>query len=463
VIEFRPFERLRRSPFALPLAAMAALVVVVINEASFGESSEALATLAERGAARLEANSLLRSLNKAESGQRGYLLVGRDSYLEPYNAALGEVDHSLRKLHDFYDQEPQTRAALAAIETAARSKLSEMATTLELYKQSNTDRWRELIQTDIGQEKMNEVRAATNALLSQESERIARERAALIQTLKFSRIGLNVMAAAALAALFLFLRKTRALDRAQAEHAQALRIERDQLEGEVSRRTAELTELAQHLQTVREDERTRLARELHDELGALLTAAKLEAARLKRSLGTMTPDVAERLKLLNATVDQGIALKRRIIEDLHPSTLNNLGLVAALEIQAKEFARRAELKVHTDLDPVTLSPAAQITVYRMVQESLTNIAKYARAREVELSLKCADGRVVVRVRDDGVGFDPQALRRSSHGLTGMRYRVAADGGTFTIRSQPGEGTTIEASLPELPTTTTATSSIELAA
>ena len=109
---------------------------------------------------------------------------------------------------------------------------------------------------------------------------------------------------------------------------------------------AQLKELAQHLQTIREDERSHLARELHDELGALLTAAKLDVARLKSRLAsTGTADAAERLAHLNETLNGGIALKRRIIEDLRPSSLSNLGLVAALEIQLREFAARSEIKV----------------------------------------------------------------------------------------------------------------------
>ena len=155
------------------------------------------------------------------------------------------------------------------------------------------------------------------------------------------------------------------------------------LEAEVAARTEQLRELAQHLQTIREDERSRLARELHDELGALLTAAKLDVARLKSRLGaTITPDATERLAHLNETLNGGIALKRRIIEDLRPSSLSNLGLVAALEILLREFAARSEIEVVDELGRSSSMPAAQLTVYRLVQEALTNVVKYAKAREV---------------------------------------------------------------------------------
>ena len=215
----------------------------------------------------------------------------------------------------------------------------------------------------------------------------------------------------------------------------------------MARRTDELTELARHMQSAREDERARLARELHDELGALLTSAKLDAARLKRGLGEMAPEIAERLRHLNATIDQGIALKRDIIENLRPSSLSNLGLVAALEIQAREFAKRADLAVNTELQEVSLSDGAQITAYRLVQESLTNVAKYADASQVTVTLQPKGEEAYLAVQDDGRGFDVRQVARETHGLRGMRFRVEAAGGRMAIESAPGQGTTIRAWLP----------------
>jgi signal transduction histidine kinase len=215
----------------------------------------------------------------------------------------------------------------------------------------------------------------------------------------------------------------------------------------VKARTAQLTELAQHLQTAREDERSRLARELHDELGALLTAAKLDAARLKARLGTMTPEVAERLLHLNKLLNDGIALKRQIIENLRPSSLSNLGLVAALEIVTSEFATASGLQVHVNLAPTDLCPSGELTSYRLVQEALTNIAKYAKATDVWVDLSQHDGTVTLTVRDNGIGFDTTLPRQAAHGLLGMRYRVEAEGGQMTLVSQPGTGTSIEARLP----------------
>jgi signal transduction histidine kinase len=261
---------------------------------------------------------------------------------------------------------------------------------------------------------------------------------------------INLLTLLALLAMWLFLRNAQRFDRAQLSHDLALRTERDRLEATVLDRTAELTELNRHLQSAREDERSRLARELHDELGALLTAAKLETARLKRSLGTMPPEVGERLKQVNESLDRGIALKRRIIEDLRPSSLSNLGLVSALENLAREFAQHADLSVRAVLQPVRLEENAQMTVYRLVQESLTNVAKYARASEVTVSLSQQDGQVRVGVLDNGTGFDAASIRPTAHGLMGMRYRVEAEGGRLQVDSRPGQGCHVRAWIPAAP-------------
>ena len=442
-----PFSRLRRSRLAVWLALAGAVVVITINEIGYRQAQQTLQTLTDRYERRLVVTRLWRQLLDAETGQRGYLLTGRDSYLEPYRAALLEIEASLDKLSGLRTGDPQLAAQIAGIEEGTRQKLAELSTTIDLYRNGQNDQWRELMMSDIGREKMDELRKSINELIRSEIRRIEAGASDAFGTLQRNRVEINALTLLAVLALLLFMRNVQRLDRAQAEHDLALRTERDRLEATVIHRTAELTELTRHLQSAREDERSRLARELHDELGALLTAAKLEGARLKRNLGTMAPEVAERLKQLNETLDRGIALKRRIIEDLRPSSLSNLGLVAALEIQAREFAQRAEIAVRTVLEPVALDDNAQMTAYRLVQESLTNIAKYARASDVTISLAQQGGQVEVSVLDNGVGFDPGQVRPTAHGLLGMRYRVEAEGGRLEVDSAPGQGCHVRGWLP----------------
>lgn len=249
-----------------------------------------------------------------------------------------------------------------------------------------------------------------------------------------------------LLALFKYWRQRSVIDKLRQELQRTVQLGRDRLETEVALRTVQLTELTHHLQTAREDERHRLARNLHDDLGALLTSAKLDAARIKSRLADRAPEALELLAHLVSTLNSGIALGRSIIEDLRPSALSNLGLVATLEILTREFAEISGVAVHSELEPVELEVSAELMVYRLVQEAITNITKYARAQNVWVRLATDNGQVEVSVRDDGIGFDTSVQPRSAYGLVGMRFRVEAEGGTLVLVSAPGQGTLIQVKL-----------------
>src|SRR5438105_3439597 len=438
--------RLKRSPFVFPLAALAALALMFISEAAYYQSTSSMGQLGTMATARNHLMNLSRRVVDAESGQRGYLLTGRKEYLQPYRDAFADIDAALKWLGDYYALDTKDKPAMAKLKTLVQRELSELDATMRLYDEGRSEAWRSVLLTDIGKEQMDEIRGLSEQLLAEEARKDARGRKEVYDTLLLNRIGVAAMSAISLLALAMYLRQTAALDAHRRERQEAIEAERDQLELEVERRTVQLKELAQHLQSAREDERSRLARELHDELGALLTAAKLDAARIKSRVAG-SPEATERLAHLNATLNDGIALKRRIIEDLRPSSLSNLGLLSALEIQAREFAERSGIKVDCELQPVTLKPSTELTVYRLVQEAFTNIAKYAKAKRVEVKLLAGDGVADISVRDNGVGFDPRVRRASTHGLLGMRYRVEAEGGRFSIESSPGAGTLVRATLP----------------
>ena len=258
------------------------------------------------------------------------------------------------------------------------------------------------------------------------------------------QIAVGAMSVVSLVVLMLYLRQRRSLEATRLEVKESARAE---LQAQVESRTQEFAELARHLQTAREDERNRLARALHDELGALLTAAKLDAARIKTRLAPLSPEALERLTHLNETLNSIIALTRRITEDLRPSTLSNLGLVPALEILARDFAAGADVRVECALLAVRLNPQSELTVFRLVQEALNNVAKYARARTVQIALAPGDGNAVLSVTDDGVGFAMKGSKIGSYGLLGMRYRIEGDGGRLVVQSAPGAGTRLSATLP----------------
>ena len=219
-----------------------------------------------------------------------------------------------------------------------------------------------------------------------------------------------------------------------------------QLESEVKLRTSELRELAVYLQTVREEEKASLARELHDELGGLLTAVKLDLARIRVKVAHDTA-VVERLAQANNRLNEGIELKRRVIENLRPSALTNLGLAASLRILCSETSAGLGIPIQAEIDEFSADPDTELTIYRVLQESLTNISKYASAHEVRVRLCTLGETVQLAVTDDGAGFDPNQSSTGRHGITGMRFRVASLGGTLTLDSARGRGTTLVAAFP----------------
>ena len=443
-------SRLKRSQIVFPLACAAAVGMVIISEGSYWQSVGTLDELGAMGAARTSILTLQQSIVDAEAGQRGYLLSGRPEHLEPYDQALKDIAEQFKRLESYYTpQQPGASAALDKLQTLTAAKVAALALAIRRHQTGETAASTDMVLDDLNRVQMDAIRRVAAELLRQEAKNVSNGRQDLYRTLAISRIGVAALSFISLLALYLFLRQTAALRRQQFELKRTVQAERDRLDVEVKRRTAQLTELTHHLQTAREDERNRLARNLHDELGGLLTSAKLDAARIRSRLAGSAPEALERLSHLVETLNKSIALGRSIIEDLRPSTLGNLGLAATLEILAREYASGSGVVVHTALEPVKLDPAAEIMIYRLVQEAITNISKYARASHVWLRLASQDGIVEVSVRDDGIGFDTTTPRRSAYGLVGMQFRVEAEGGRLSVRSAPGEGTEVRASLPQL--------------
>jgi signal transduction histidine kinase len=439
---------LRRSRAAFPLALLAGVAMLFISEGSYWQSVNTLDRLVAVTEARASILDLRKNILDAETGQQGFLLTGRVEYLTPYHNALAPINRLLTVLDAHYGRQANADNTLETLSDRIRVRLSLIAETIRLKQAGKSDQAAELVLTGFGKEQMDEIHQLGDTLLAQGTISVAESRQSIDGALLLGRLGVMALTGLSLLALFIYLRHAAAAEKLQRELSLGIQAERDQLEILVARRTELLTSLAQHLQTAREDERHRLARNLHDELGALLTSAKLDAARIKARLAGAAPEATERLAHLVETLNASITLGRSIIEDLRPSTLANLGLVSALEILAREFAERSGVQVHCSLAPVKLHAGAELMVYRLVQEAITNISKYAKARQVWISLNSADGQARVSVRDDGVGFDTGAQPHSAYGLLGMRFRVEAELGTLAVLSVPGQGTTVQASLPE---------------
>lgn len=250
--------------------------------------------------------------------------------------------------------------------------------------------------------------------------------------------------------------------------ADSLRRANDELEIRVDERTQELSvalgqlrELAAYSDRIREEERTRIAREVHDELGSLLVALKMDVNWLKKRLGeiALTSPLPERMRHkcenMNRLIEDAVKNVGRIITDLRPSILDHQGLWAALEWQAQEFVRSAELQLDWNLrveGAAELPEPVAIAVFRIFQEMLSNIGRHAQASRVRIDIAAGiavDGCALsLRVEDDGCGAVPEAFDApTSYGVMGMRERARTIGGTISIQSVLKQGSVFELRLP----------------
>jgi signal transduction histidine kinase len=208
----------------------------------------------------------------------------------------------------------------------------------------------------------------------------------------------------------------------------------------------QLRELSDHLLNIRETERTNIAREIHDELGQQLTILKMNVAWLHQKLQkyedtTVLQKTSDTLQLLNET----IKTVRRIATELRPSMLDDLGLIEAIEWQSKEFEKRSGIKISFEsaIPHLPIANSVATSLFRIYQEALTNIGRHAHATHVYSTLQLEDDKIILIIKDNGIGFDMQTLGvKKTLGLLGMKERTLMMGGRFEINSKAGEGTTI---------------------
>ena len=211
----------------------------------------------------------------------------------------------------------------------------------------------------------------------------------------------------------------------------------------------ELATFAAQASAIREQEKSRVARELHDELAQSLTALKMDAMWLKEHLQSDPAAAGAKLDAMLAMLDASVASTRRIAADLRPLVLDDLGLVPAIEWLVQNFTQRTGIACTLDAaEDIELGEPHASAVFRMVQESLVNVAKHSRATKVEVSVEHSGSQVTLQVQDNGVGFIPGGTRKpTSLGLVGLRERAQLLKGSVSVDSAPGRGTTVRASIP----------------
>ena len=398
-----------------------------------------------------ELSVLVGFVAQAESSQRGYLLTERKKYLDAYNSARPSIEPLFGKLRLAYEasKDTQLKTDFKAVSVALDERLSLLDTTFAMATGGKKELALELFRTDIGEEKMELLRASVQRLLANERQRTTRSVEELERNHDMSRLAVAVVTLLNIVLSIFLFRWLRADWVREQQRKQELTEQRENLDKLVAERTSQLEVLASHLQQVSENEKTNLARELHDELGAILTASMMDVSWVRQHLVSDQSALAEKLTRALGHLEQGVQAKRRLIENLMPSTLTSFGLVVALRELAENMQASAgwALELNLPEENLELAQKASVAMYRIAQESINNIAKYASANTVSVTLRCEGQALVLEVVDDGVGFDASHMRPQSHGLPGMRQRMIGLRGTLQVVSALGKGTRVRACLP----------------
>jgi signal transduction histidine kinase len=440
----------------LVLGIVASLAIMVYAELGYRRLETANRQMAAALQMQATLNETLTLVIDAETAQRGFLLTGRSDYLEPYKAATPKIQQHFHDLREMLVENGTAvqRDRAGEFNNLVGKKLAEIDATLALQDEAGREAALQLVDTGLGKRTMDEIRVLTDTMARDHRRELDAAASRWRADIEFARVGMQLMTAFTVALLLVVLMLSRREIRMREEKRLMMAEEQRRLAAVVEERTAELSELSNYLQIVREEEKAKLARDIHDELGGILVSAKMDVAWVAEKMQGRDPALNAKLKRAMEMLDDGVDMKRRITEELRPTLLDNLGLSAAIEWQVREICDRAALKneIVVPDDDSTLPPQISIALFRIMQEALTNIVKYAHAHKVSVELGLTNDAVTLLVTDDGIGLTETASQtRLSHGILGMQQRVRALGGNFSISGRPGAGTTIEVHIPLPPT------------
>jgi signal transduction histidine kinase len=363
----------------------------------------------------LSIDELQSSIARSVGTQRGFLLTGDEKFLKNYDKIVADVEPRLERLRVAYEGSSANLTDVRNLHVLIGKRLADLSMLVTIQKTQGTASAIALVRTSLG----SDTGEAINDVLEQMRYRENQEHAAaeahwsrsllLARWITIAGTIFNMLLVGIAARLVYMDMRRRTLQTAE------LRDQKLQLEREAEGRNRELIELSTHLQSVAEREKASLARELHDELGGLLVGARMDIAWAEQHLIGDNPDLRLRLRRVQQNLAAGVDLKRRIIEELRPTLLDDVGLFAALRWQLKETCGRAGLKCiesYPENEPRFNSEAA-IALFRIAQEAFTNILKHSAATSMDITLNITAEKIILQISDDGKGIP--AGRRAARG------------------------------------------------
>ena len=430
-------------------------------------------------------HQLKADLFEAESAQRGYIITKRIVYVAPFNAALNSARANVKLSEKLViDTSTDFNQAielewLKAISASIEAKSAEMLLTIRLVDANKIEQANQVVNLDLGRLQMQKFVQQTDKLIKQQNANVdsmIEKRSATVVMARISIIGSTLLLILLVVLVIKQLLNELAI---KSQLQQQVVKENEIYEGKLFQQTKLLRNLALGYQADVERERQKLSRELHDELGSIFTATKMDIAWVIKKITASAPDIAEKLKKTSSYVDQGIAFQRHIVQELHPAMLTTFGFWPALNSLITDAAERNHWQLTLNLpdENTKLNETISLVAYRIVQETLNNAHKYAKATAVSVDVIVDEQHVKLEIQDNGVGLaghqkdtklensqlentqlenshlentqleNSKLEKQTTHGLAGMRHRVLAIGGRFEISSEPGQGVLTRALIP----------------
>ncbi|OZA04504.1 MAG: histidine kinase [Methylophilaceae bacterium 17-44-8] len=395
------------------------------------------------------------NIYKAESAQRGYLLTHSKDYILFYDVGIDDAKKNLQSVETilmnmtYASDYKSEQALLSKLSADVGAKISEMNVTLEFATNGKVADATKVVKLDSGLNQMNSINA--NAELLQTALNVRLKDIHQARNVTRNVIRTSVIAGPILL-IFLMVLVIKQLLQELADKAvlqQRLSDENHRHETHAVEQSKLLRSLALDYQADVERERHKLARELHDEMGSILTASKMDISWVIKSISKTHPDIVDKLKKTNSYLDQGINFKRQMVQELHPSMISSFGFWPALRSLIDDAVERNKWALTITLpdESTEINETISLVAYRIVQETLNNCNKYAKATELSIHMISDEKHLKIEIQDNGVGLDLAHLDNKTHGLSGMRHRVLAIGGHFEIDSSLGKGLFTRAILP----------------
>lgn len=427
----------------LPYFAITGLIVggFIVDDLSI----EAVRNEGQRVASLIETQrelgDLRASLVDAETAERGYLLTHEERYLEPYAKAQKIIPESIERLRASTQDDPELLSMLSDLQVMERRGFGSIAAIVEAAHKGNEQQAVDFLRAGTGKVLMDAFRITTDKALAHMDARLGAAYRVEADDIRYSRLAALFVGLLAIGLLVIVLRLM--LARASRDASQ-----RQELETAVAVRTEDLYELSKYLQLMQERERADLARNLHDELGGLMTAAKMDLAYVQELPKAADPQIREKLLEIDKTLQSAMQIKRRVVEGLRPALLDHFGPAAAISTYIEDNGRRAGLAVTSRIDASfdSVDPDVALSVFRLVQEALTNSIRHAHATRFTVTLVPEGDGHLLSIEDDGVGLG-RGQRRGSHGLMGMKHRVRVLGGTIGFGRGAKGGVRIDVKIP----------------